>query len=128
MGSKRIGALGVFGGLALTTGLAVATVCPASANDKSVSLTAPGGSVHSVVSWDDSVDTLCLTLKSTAAGATSNADMTLGGRQVAHLEVSPSHRKSCTGNLSIAEDQLAKATIYGGTNTWWKSVSGSYYT
>lgn len=109
----------------LTAALTLAAISaptPAQAADKTVRITSSSGAVHSVLSWDDSVDTLCLTLRSTAAGAVSNADMRLAaGGSERHLSVSRADPRDCTGNLSIAEDRLAEMRIFGGTDRWWKS-------
>ena len=101
----------------------VALAAPAHANNKTIQLTAPSGAAHAVLSWDDSVDTLCLTLRSGAAGAVAHADMHLvGGGNAQTLSVSPNRTRHCTGNLSIAEDRLAEMRVYGGTNTWWNTT------
>lgn len=116
-------------GTLAATGLALSVAGPARANDKDVPLISPSGAVHSLLTWDDYTDTMCLTLKSTAVGATSNADLKIvGSSYFKHLEVNLSKRSACTGNLSIPEDQLATFTIYGGTNTFWRSTSAQAYT
>lgn len=105
--------------VAAATLASVAVVAPAHANDRSASIKSPSGSVHSVLSWDDSIDTLCLTLKSSSSSAYADADMRLvGGGSAQYLHVSPSRPRHCTGNLSIAEDRLAEMRVYGGTNTF----------
>lgn len=108
----------------------VAVAAPAHANDRTIQLKSPSGAVHSVLSWDDSVDTLCLTLRSTAAGSVGYADMRLvGGGNAETLSVSTSRTRHCTGNLSIAEDRLAEMRLYGGTNTWWDTTGwAQFYT
>ncbi len=113
-----------------TTSLGVGFAAPAQAADRTIQLTSPSGAVHSVLSWDDSVDTLCLTLRSSAAGATADADMRLVGSSFErHLRVTRSAPRDCTGNLSIPEDRLAEMRLYGGTNTWHKSTGWvSFYT
>lgn len=113
-----------------TVGLGVGLAAPAHANDLTVQLRTPSGAVHSVLTWDDSVDTLCLTLRSTASSATADADMRLVGGGGAHsLSVRPGRTRDCTGNLSIAEDRLAEMRVYGGTSTF-HATSGwrSFYT
>ncbi|MEO7268311.1 MAG: hypothetical protein ABIW49_03795 [Knoellia sp.] len=105
--------------VAAATLASVAVAAPAHANDKSATLTSPSGSVHSILSWDDSTDTLCLTLRSTSSSAYADADMRLvSGGSAQYLHVSPSRTRHCTGNLSIAEDRLAEMRVYGGTNTF----------
>ncbi|MFC7490507.1 MULTISPECIES: hypothetical protein [unclassified Knoellia] len=112
-----------FGSLAAATLATVALAAPAHAADRTIQLTSPSGAVHSVLSWDDSVDTLCLTLRSGAAGAYADADMRLvGGGSAQYLHVSASRPRHCTGNLSIAEDRLAEMRLYGGANTFHSST------
>lgn len=110
--------------LLVSTAIATAATtiaAPAYANDRTARLKG-SGAVHSVLKWDDSVDTLCLTLRSRAPGAVANADLRLAsGGFSKHLSVSKKHPRACTKNLSIAEDRLATMRLYGGTNTWWKS-------
>ena len=102
--------------------VAIGVAAPAQAADRTVRLTTPSGAVHAVLTWDDSVDTLCLTLRSTAAGATALADMRLtSGAYPQSLQVSRSNPRQCTGNLSIPEDRLAEMRVYGGTNTFWNT-------
>lgn len=114
--------------LAATTTLAVGLAAPARAADKTVTLKSPSGAVHSVLAWDDSVDTLCLTLVSTAASAYADADMRLvGGGHEHHLRVTRSNPKDCTGNLSIPEDRLAEMRQSGGTNTWHKATGWTQF-
>ncbi|WP_018156207.1 hypothetical protein [Demetria terragena] len=100
--------------------LAATTVAaPAEAADKTIQLKSPSGSVHAVLNWDDSVDTLCLTLKSTAGSPHASADMRLAdGSHARTLSASPSKRKACTGNLSIPEDRLGEMRVYGSTDRW----------
>lgn len=106
-----------------TTAFSVGVASPAQAADRTIQLKSPSGAVHSVLSWDDSVDTLCLTLKASGAGASADADMRLVGSSFTrHLRVTPSAPRDCTGNLSIPEDRLAEMRLYGGTNTWHKST------
>lgn len=108
----------------------VAVATPAQAADRTIRLTSPAGAVHSVLTWDDSVDTLCLTLRSTASGASAIADMRLTtGAYPQHLSVSPSRPRHCTGNLSIPEDRLAEMRIAGGTDRWWDTTGWArFYT
>lgn len=109
--------------LVATTALGVGVAGPAQAADRTIQLKSPSGAVHSVLSWDDSVDTLCLTLRSSAAGASADADMRLvSGSFARHLRVTRSAPRDCTGNLSIPEDRLAEMRLYGGTNTWHQST------
>lgn len=107
--------------------VALATVglaAPAHAADRTIELPNPSGAVHATLKWDDSVDTLCLTLKSGAAGANAYADLRLvgGGGPTPYLSVSASRTRQCTGNLSIAEDHLAEMRLYGGSNTFHRST------
>lgn len=107
---------------ATATLLAVGVAAPARAADLTVRLTNPSGAVHAVLTWDDSIDTLCLTLRSSAAGAIAHADMRLTtGAYPQSLRATPSNPRQCTGNLSIPEDRLAEMRVYGGSNTFWKS-------
>lgn len=116
--------------LVATIALGVGAAAPAQAADRTIQLKSPSGAVHSVLSWDDSVDTLCLTLRSSAAGAYADADMRLAnGSYPRHLRVTRSAPRDCTGNLSIPEDRLAEMRLYGGTNTWHTSTGWeSFYT
>lgn len=102
----------------------VALATPAHAADRTLQLPAPSGAVHATLTWDDSVDTLCLTLKSGATGANAYADLRLvgGGGPTPYLSVSASRTRQCTGNLSIAEDHLAEIRLYGGSNTFHRST------
>lgn len=108
----------------------VAVAAPAHANDRTIRLTSPSGAVHSVLTWDDSVDTLCLTLHSTAPSAEAHADLRLvSGTYSTGLDVSRADPRDCTGNLSIPEDRLAEMRLYGGTSTWWKTTGwAQFYT
>lgn len=116
--------------VAATAGLGVGVAAPAHANDLTVTLRTPSGAAHAVLTWDDSVDTLCLTLRSGSASAYADADLRLvAGGGDRSLSVRPGRTRACTGNLSIAEDRLAEMRVYGGSNTF-HSTSGwrSFYT
>ena len=114
-------ALAGLGAIAATV-LAVGIAAPAQAASKSVTLTNPSGGTHAVLSWDDTYDTLCLTLKSTAASAYADADMSLtDGTHFHHLRVTRSNTRDCTGNLSIPEDRAARMSVNGGTNSFHKT-------
>lgn len=108
---------------AAATMATVALAAPAHAADRTIELRSPSGGLHSTLKWDDSVDTLCLTLQSGAAGAYADADMRLvGGGYAQNLHVSASRPRHCTGNLSIPEDRLAEMRLYGGANTFHHST------
>ncbi|CAN7240730.1 hypothetical protein [Knoellia sp. LjRoot47] len=110
-------------GAVAATLVAVGVAAPAQAADRTISLTGPAGNLHSTLSWDDSVDTLCLTLRSTAAGAYADADMRLtDGSHAHHLRVTRSNPRDCTGNLAIPEDRAAQMLLTGGANTFHKST------
>lgn len=102
--------------LAAAAGLCAGLAGPAQAADLTVRLTTPSGAVHSVLTWDDSTDTLCLTLRSGSASASADADMRLGSTSYAALGVRPGKTRDCTGNLSIPEDRWAQMRLYGGTD------------
>ena len=110
-------------GAVAATLVAVGLAAPAQAADRTITLSGPAGNLHSTLSWDDSVDTLCLTLRSTAVGAYADADMRLtDGSHARHLRVTRSSPRACTGNLSIPEDRAAEMRLYGGSNTFHTST------
>ena len=105
-------------GAVAATLVAVGVAAPAQAASKSIELRTPSGALHSVLSWDDTYDNLCLTLRSTAVGAYADADMRLtDGTHARHIRVTRSAPRDCTGNLSIPEDRAAEMRLSGGTNT-----------
>lgn len=106
-------------GAVAATVATVAIAAPAQAASKEIVLRGPSGAIHSVLSWNDTYDNLCLTLRSTAAGASADADMRLNdGSHAHHLRVTRTNTQDCTGNLSIPEDRGAQMRLYGGTYEW----------
>ncbi len=104
--------------LVAAVGLGAGLATPAHAADLTLRLTTQSGAVHSVLTWDDSTDTLCLTLRSANASAYADADLRLGSTSYGALSVRPGTTRDCTGNLSIPEDRQAEMRLYGGTNTF----------
>lgn len=110
-------------GAAAATLVAVGVAAPAQAASKTITLQAPSGATHATLAWDDTYDNLCLTLRSTAAGAYADADMRLtDGSHARHLRVTRSSPRACTGNLSIPEDRAAQMLLTGGSNTFHSST------
>lgn len=110
-------------GAVAATVATVAIAAPAQAADQPLRLTAPSGALHSTLFWDDSVDTLCLTLNSTVSSAYAEADFQLtDGSHARHLRVTRSNPRDCTGNLSIPEDRAAMMRMSGGTNGFHKAT------